>query len=336
MVPIIIVPNYKGGLMLASTIEKLVRSQPWNSFRLVIVDNGSNTDIDHRFLSGDYEGCLRRLLSLNEHHLEKECAKVLRLQWDSLRETTPPDVASGKEKTEQIVREKEVVIVRQSNFANDCLRVIQLDRNYGYETAINVAIQQTTDLDGDYVLMGSDVLLDPDALAQLEKVAYAHDRIGIVGPKLYKWIHGRKYVVGGGYVSGAPLHHRGWDELDGMWHLHQNCPWMTFSLVWIKRKLIEDVGSLDMSINFYSGDSDYSRRAREKGWACVYTPLASAQHGESITVGLVRREIGSLEFDRRVAEEQRYHALKWRNRHVGMVELPAELLSRLDAQYQRR
>jgi GT2 family glycosyltransferase len=103
---------------------------------------------------------------------------------------------------------------------------------------------------------------------------------------------------------------------------------VTFSCVYIKRECIGAVGTMDMQVFPYAGDTDYSRRAREDGFANVYCPTAWALHQqESTTVVLVMRAMSAKEWNDRSAESQRYFYFKWANRHAPDVELPADIFA---------
>jgi len=331
----IIIANYQGGSMLPRCVQRIVNTQPRDSYRLYVIDNGS-TDSSHSYLFGNKPPNMPSTFEydLEEGHVASLPATV-NLRWDTIVETTPLSVPSGSEETKRVTRDK-LVNVLYGHYYDNCV-AIKLDKNYGYETAVNIGLAASgtgwdwatgafrhphaAAVGNDVILMGSDVMAHDGLIEKLQRAAYAHPRIGIVGAKLMKMRGSRMFVVGGGYTSGAPLHYRGFADQEGPWDYYQQCPWVTFSCVYIKRAVVRDVDMMDMSYYFYSGDADYCRRARQKEWAGIYAPEPSCVHGESITCGLVRREIGEAEWDRRVKADQRFHALKWRGAQIPLIDL---------------
>lgn len=54
--------------------------------------------------------------------------------------------------------------------------------------------------------------------------------------------------------------------------------WLTFVAPVIKKECLQDVGLLDESMRMVYSDSDYSFRARAKGWKLLYWPDAKVSH----------------------------------------------------------
>ena len=184
----------------------------------------------------------------------------------------------------------------------------------------------------DVVLVGSDVRPYARCFSELQKTAQLHSTIGLVGAKLVQLQEAGLFVVGGGYTEDPKhFHLTGWDSSPGPWHTFHVYPWVTFSCVYIKRECIGAVGTMDMQVFPYAGDTDYCRRAREQGFANVYCPTAWALHQqESTTVCLVMRGMPDTEWRDRSTSSQRYVYYKWADRPVPVVELPADVFA--DAQ----
>ncbi|MFX3745782.1 glycosyltransferase family 2 protein, partial [Streptococcus suis] len=64
--------------------------------------------------------------------------------------------------------------------------------------------------------------------------------------------------------------------------------WLVGAILLVSRECFDALDGLDESFFLYSEETDFSLRAKEAGWATVYTPRAGAVHvgggsGESST-----------------------------------------------------
>ncbi len=356
MIDVVIV-NYEGGAMVLEAIKASLASHTRGDLRFIIIDNGSQ-GAAHAALFRNPR--LAALLG----GVRKTSARAIdvRVPFECIHESDAkiPVITAGHDL--RTVR----VTARWTSRRGDLL--IKLDRNHGYETGVNVALAagRRAGFSGapdlarwqgsspreraaiyraycawlrgprarphhDVVLLGSDVRPHARCFTELARTARLHPRIGLVGAKLVQRQAGGLFVVGGGYVEAPELRHRtGWDAAGGPWHTFQNCPWVTFSCVYVARACLSAVGTMDMRLFPYGGDVDYSRRARLKGFASVFCPTASALHQhESRTVVRVMRAMPSADWIARTAASQRYFFLKWAERRVPRVTLPAGVFAPL-------
>lgn len=350
MIDVIIV-NYEGGAMVLAAIKASLAGHDRGDIRFIVVDNGS-VGAAHAalFKNRRLTAMLGGLRKIRDEPVE------LQVPFESIQ-TTGRRVVTVKSAHEvRTVRVTHRWLSRHGDI------VIKLNRNHGYETGVNVALAvnhdggfvgapdcadwQSLSDNGrralyrsyctwltraggrprnDVVLLGSDVRSHTGCFLDLAKTARLHPKIGLVGAKLVQQQAGGLFVVGGGYIDDPePLHQTGWDAAPGPWHQFQNCSWLTFSCVYITRKCLGAVGTMDMRLFPYAGDVDYSRRAREHGFANVYCPTALALHQhESTTVVRVMRAMPAAEWIARTGESRRYFFFKWAERHVPWVKLPA-------------
>lgn len=354
MIDVIII-NYECDAMVLDAIKTSLDGHDRSDIRFVVVDNGSRGGAHAAlFENSQLVDMLGGLRGTSDEDIE------FRIPFESIEES-----GGDNPKIKPTHRLRTVHVTHRWLSHNDDI-FIKLDRNYGYETGVNVGM--AVDKEGgfagtpgcsswsnisdeerravyhsyrdwlkgnicrsrnDVVLIGSDVRPYARCFSELEKTAQLHSKIGLVGAKLVQHQEGGLFVVGGGYTDNAePLHYTGWDASQGPWHRFQVCPWVTFSCVYIKRECIGAVGTMDMQVFPYAGDVDYSRRARGHGFANVYCPMARALHQqESTTVVMVMRAMSAKEWNDRSAESQRYFYFKWAHRHVPDVELPADIFA---------
>lgn len=354
----VIVVNYEGDAMVLDAIKTALAGHDRNEIRFIVVDNGSRGGAHAVLFENDQlVDMLGGLRGTSDEDVE------FHIPFESIE-----DPGGDNPRIKPAHRLRAVHVTKRWLSHNDDI-FLKLDRNYGYETGVNVGM--AVDRDGgfagtpdwsswsnisdeerrvayhsyrdwlkgtiyrsrnDVVLIGSDVRPYARCISELEKTAQLDDRIGLVGAKLVQHQATGLFVVGGGYTDNhEPLHYTGYDASPGPWHTFQLCPWVTFSCVYIKRACLCAVGTMDMQLFPYAGDVDYSRRAREHGFANVYCPTACALHQqESTTVVLVMRAMLAKEWNDRSAASQRYFYFKWANRHVPEIELPADIFA--DAQ----
>jgi GT2 family glycosyltransferase len=357
MIDVIIV-NYEGDAMVLDAIKTSLDGHDRRDIRFVVVDNGSRGSAHAALFENS-----RLVDMLGGLRMTSNDGVELHVPFESIEDSGDDDPVITP------THRLRAVHVTQRWLGNNGDVFIKLDRNYGYETGVNVGM--AVDQDGrfvdspacsswsdtsdeertvlyhsyrdwlkgnldrprnDVVLMGSDVRPYAGCFTGLQKTAQLHSAIGLVGAKLVQRQEGGLFVVGGGYTEDpGQFHLTGWDASPGPWHTFHVYPWVTFSCVYIKRECIGAVGTMDMQLFPYAGDTDYCWRAREQGFANAYCPTAWALHQqESTTVVMVMRAMPDTEWRDRSIASQRYFYYKWADRLVPVVELPTDVFA--DAQ----
>ena len=201
----------------------------------------------------------------------------------SLKKVTYPDfevvvVDNGSEGDD-------VKTLRQS--FEDYARIIGNDRNYGFAEGNNIGIRYALNaFDPAYVLLlNNDMVVAPDFLSQLVRVAEGEDKVGIVGPKVYYYdFEGRKDVLwyAGGEINqwGRYVYcHTGKDGDDlPQYQTIRSVDWVTGSAMMIKRCVIEELSLLNPGYFFGDEDVEYCIKARKHGFKIVYVPGARVWH----------------------------------------------------------
>ncbi len=169
----------------------------------------------------------------------------------------------------------------------DYAHIIGNDRNYGFAEGNNIGIRYALNaFDPAYLLLlNNDMVIAPDFLGELVRVAEGEARVGIVGPKVYYYdFEGRKDVLwyAGGKIKrwGRYVYcHIGGDKDDlPQYQTISNVDWVTGSAMMIKRRVIEELSLLNPRYFFGSEDVEYCIRARKHGFKIVYVPGARVWH----------------------------------------------------------
>lgn len=182
--------------------------------------------------------------------------------------------------------------------------VVRSSRNGGFAAGNNLGIRS---VDARYyLLLNSDTIVRPGAIATLLSEIEANPQVGIAGPRL-EWPDGTPQnscfrdlsvwselisAAGTGPIS-ALLRRR--NVSLPMSDASIEAEWISFACALIRREVIDTVGLLDEGYFMYFEDSDYCRAARMAGFTIRYFPNAHVVHLRG----------GSSEVKRQIATRKR-------------------------------
>ncbi|HEY3267556.1 MAG TPA: glycosyltransferase family 2 protein [Armatimonadota bacterium] len=181
-------------------------------------------------------------------------------------------------------------------------RVMALPENRGFAGGNNAAIAETT---GEFVLLlNPDTITHPGAFAALLNFAEANPEAGIVGPKLLNPDGSLQYscrhfaTLEAGLFRNTPLGKLFPNNRFARDYLMKDNPhdrtmpvdWVSGAAIFIRRELLETVGTLDESFFMYEEDVDLCYRAHEAGSEVWYEPAGVITHaiGQSSNKAPVR------------------------------------------------
>ena len=207
-----------------------------------------------------------------------------------------PDVFEQFHKSaEQYEPDVEKILVRDRReiAAPKGWTTLQAPDPFGFARNANIGIKAAWP--NDVLLVNDDVSFMSPCVERVEAVAESFPTAGIIAP----------VVVG--YVK-SPIQ-RGecrWD--DGSVVREPN---IAFACVWLRRKMIEEIGLLDERFSCSYEDDDYCRRAQKKGWEPVVTNRAFVRHGfgDDFSSTSIKRTFGG--YDGLLEENGRLFAEKW-------------------------
>ena len=164
------------------------------------------------------------------------------------------------------------------------VRTIPLDSNYGFTGGYNRALEQ---VDADYfVLMNSDIRVEPGWLEPLVEWMDSHPECGVCGPKLHKMDSGEFEYAGaaGGYIDrfGYP-YCRGRvlkrTESDcGQYDSPHNVLWVSGACLMTRSSLWKSLGGLDDRFFAHMEEIDLCWRAQRAGWKVCCVPQSYIYH----------------------------------------------------------
>lgn len=165
--------------------------------------------------------------------------------------------------------------------------VLRSPRNGGFAWGMNLGIRHQRA--AGYLLLNSDLELEPGALDALWRALRERPRAGLVGPltldearqprvSAFRDPTPRRELLGAaslGLLSAA----LGGDEVPlPPGGSARPVDWLSFACVLLRGSCLEEVGLLDPGYFMYFEDAELCRRARAHGWEAVYAPEAVALH----------------------------------------------------------
>ena len=195
----------------------------------------------------------------------------------------------------------EVIVVDNGSRGNDAqvlqekfgdyICLIQNDRNYGYTGGSNIGIRYTlANSQPDYILLlNNDIVVAPDFLTEMVKVAEGDDSIGIVGPKVYYYdfpniLQGVGCRIGMRRGISTSIGNK---EIDhGQYDTVREIDYVMGCCLLIKREVLGKVGMFDESYFCYWDETDYCVRARKTGYKVIYVPKAKIWHKKGLKAKL--------------------------------------------------
>ncbi len=163
------------------------------------------------------------------------------------------------------------------------VRLIDNTENVGFARANNQAIRASA---SEYVLLlNSDTIAGPGALAGLVSFMDGQPRAGAAGPRLLRPDGSPQPYAFGGDPRPGYLLARAANRLLFHRYLHdwateavQEVDWVSGACMILRRAAIEQVGLLDEKMFMYFEDNEWCLRLRCAGWQVYYNPLVSIIH----------------------------------------------------------
>ena len=186
-----------------------------------------------------------------------------------------------------VERAEEFVTEYQNSLLID---LIKLPQNIGFAGGNNVGIKKAINGRSKYVLLLNNDALAPDKnfLRKLVDYAENNQRIGMVSPKIYyasNFDYQKKEGViwfAGGKIDWLGLNpiHLQYNQNEKVDYSEKTklVDWLSGCCILVSQKMIKDIGLMREDFFLYFEDTDWSLRAREKGWRLAYIPSSWILH----------------------------------------------------------
>jgi GT2 family glycosyltransferase len=162
------------------------------------------------------------------------------------------------------------------------VKMMQLERNFGFAKANNFGIRTALDDGAEYVwLLNNDTKVHPNALAAMVAKAEADPEIGAIGSALYSMANPECLQAwGGGHVTRLGRSHHFVTCVDD-----SRVDFITGASLLLRRQVIEEVGLLDENFFMFWEDADYCFRLRDSGWKLAVAGDSKVWHKQQGTIG---------------------------------------------------
>lgn len=158
------------------------------------------------------------------------------------------------------------------------VKVITQKKNLGYAKAVNIAVAKSK---SKYILFSNnDIILDKNYLENMVNLAESDSKIGVVGSMVY--LKKPKGKIGFNGLKINPYfgyHQFDLSNLDKVREIDLPPAGGFF----VRRSLIDEIGSLDEGFFLYFEDVDFCLRAKRSGYKVMFDPKAIAYHGHAKT-----------------------------------------------------
>jgi GT2 family glycosyltransferase len=174
-------------------------------------------------------------------------------------------------------------------------RLIALPVNGGFSAGYNAAMKAC--VAEFYLLLNSDTVVRPGAIALLREAAAKYPHAGLLGPRL-EWPDEipqvscfRDHSPASELIAAARTRHltallRRFDVPIPIANTELRPPWISFAAVLVRNAVLTSAGLLDEGFFLYYEDCEFCHRARKAGWDIMHVPTARIihLHGQSTQV----------------------------------------------------
>ena len=169
-------------------------------------------------------------------------------------------------------------------FMSPRLRLIRLDKNYGFSRAVNEGIKAS---ESEYViLLNNDTVVMPDFVDKLVKAIEADDKIFSVNARMLKMSEPEKLDSAGDlYCALGWAFARGKDKQASLYDKRSDIFSACAGAAIYRRPVFDEIGYFDEEHFAYLEDVDIGYRARINGYRNVYEPEAAVLHAGSGSSG---------------------------------------------------
>ncbi len=170
---------------------------------------------------------------------------------------------------------------------NNRVRLVVSESNSGFSAGNNLGIREIKA--DNYLLLNSDTIVRPGAIAELMKCSAENPEAGLISPRL-EWPDGRvqescfRYPTPiSEFIDAAKT-----GPITNLFKNHVVAlevsdelvrpEWTSFACVLIKAEVLENAGLLDEGFFMYFEDVEFCHRVKRIGWSIIHTPTAHIVH----------------------------------------------------------
>jgi GT2 family glycosyltransferase len=153
-------------------------------------------------------------------------------------------------------------------------RYIDPGSNLGFASAVNLALAEVASTEVDVLLLNPDAVVVPTVVDQLHNALQSAPRRACVAPAQ----HAPGSLALDRVCWPFPTPARAWLEAIGLGRFRRSCDFLIGSVLLVRGAALVDVGGFDERFFMYAEETDWQRRANERGWDVGFCPDALAVH----------------------------------------------------------
>jgi glycosyltransferase involved in cell wall biosynthesis/GT2 family glycosyltransferase len=160
--------------------------------------------------------------------------------------------------------------------------------NLGFASGVNLALKSLSERgqgDSDILLLNPDATISADGVLALQKELHASARLACVAPAQTNPVTGATERV----VWPFPSPTAAWLTAIGAGRTDCRHGFVIGSILLMRRSALDDVGELDERFFLYAEETDWQRRALDRGWTIGFVPEVAATHIGAGTGGSAER-----------------------------------------------
>ncbi|HYP39795.1 MAG TPA: glycosyltransferase family 2 protein [Chloroflexia bacterium] len=168
------------------------------------------------------------------------------------------------------------------------VRTLASKRNLGFAGGCNVGMRAALELGAEYLLLlNNDVLLQPDAIAELVAALQGDASAGAAGPLIYYASEPERVWFGGGKVrmGGRVLPEHGEDAGIQRGSPTMESAWLPGTAMLVRREAVARAGLMDAGYFLYWEDVEWCFRLRSAGYRLLIVPRSVIYHKVNATSG---------------------------------------------------
>jgi GT2 family glycosyltransferase len=147
-------------------------------------------------------------------------------------------------------------------------------RNLGFAAGVNLGLEHRPRPDNDVLLLNPDAAIDHEGVAALHRYLDAHPDLAGVAPAQVDPSGGTMARVGWPF----PTPWGAWVEAFGLGRLRRHDDFMIGSVLLLRGEALADVGQFDERFFLYAEETDWQRRAHDRGWNMALCADVVATH----------------------------------------------------------
>lgn len=148
------------------------------------------------------------------------------------------------------------------------------ERNLGFGAGVNLGLAHLTDPKADVLLLNPDASIAPNGISELHACLHARSDLACVAPAQTDPTDGSAARVGWPLPTPAGA----WVEAVGLGGLRRKVEFVIGSVLLLRAEALADVGGFDERFFLYAEETDWQRRAHDRGWKVALCPHVVATH----------------------------------------------------------